>query len=103
MTRNTQLCVSGPQSVKNVLRVFSDESQYIDPEQPHVYFYALVLTGQFEAAIAYLARTENLLVHAVHIAIAPNEHHLLDVTSDVLDHLCEYMQILWIEVLLPPI
>jgi nuclear pore complex protein Nup93 len=69
------------------------ESHYNADEQPHVYFQVLILTGQFEAAIEFLARTEKLRVHAVHIAIALNEHHLLGVPSNVQAPLCEYMQI----------
>lgn len=59
------------------------ESHYSAHDQPHVYFQVLILTGQFEAAIEFLARIEKLRVHAVHIAIALNEHHLLGVPSNV--------------------
>ncbi|KDR10998.1 nuclear pore complex protein Nup93-like [Zootermopsis nevadensis] len=59
------------------------ESHYNAHEQPHVYFQVLILTGQFEAAIEFLARIEKLRVHAVHIAIALNEHHLLGIPANV--------------------
>jgi len=75
----------------------SGESHYNAQDQPHVYFQVLVLTGQFEAAIEFLARIEKLRVHAVHIAIALNEHHLLGVPSNVQAPLCEYVQIFWIK------
>jgi len=75
----------------------SGESHYSAHDQPHVYFQVLILTGQFEAAIEFLARIEKLRVHAVHIAIALNEHHLLGVPSNVQAPLCEYVQIFWIK------
>ncbi|KAH8359910.1 hypothetical protein KR093_009505 [Drosophila rubida] len=46
-------------------------------QQPHLYFQALALTGQFEAAIEFLARTDANRVHAVHMAIALNELGIL--------------------------
>ena len=66
------------------------ESHYSAHEQPHVYFQVLLLTGQFEAAIEFLARVEKLRVHAVHIAIAMNEHNLLSLPSNVQAPLCKY-------------
>jgi hypothetical protein len=75
----------------------SGESHYNAHEQPYVYFQVLILTGQFEAAIEFLARIEKQRVHAVHIAIALNEHHLLGVPSNVQAPLCEYVQIFWIK------
>ncbi|PSN56287.1 Nuclear pore complex protein Nup93 [Blattella germanica] len=68
------------------------ESHYNALEQPHVYFQVLILTGQFEAAIEFLARIEKLRVHAVHIAIALNEEHLLAVPSNVQAPLCKNMK-----------
>ncbi|KAJ9579367.1 hypothetical protein L9F63_024525, partial [Diploptera punctata] len=59
------------------------ESHYNAYDQPHVYFQVLILTGQFEAAIEFLARVEKLRVHAVHIAIALNEHNLLALPANV--------------------
>ncbi|CAI6364005.1 unnamed protein product [Macrosiphum euphorbiae] len=46
-------------------------------EQPHVYFELLFLIGQFETAIDFLYRNVEFSNHAVHIAIALNEKHLL--------------------------
>lgn len=45
--------------------------------QPHLYFQMLILTGQFEAAIEFLARNHRYQIHGVHMAIALNEMHLL--------------------------
>ncbi|ENN73001.1 hypothetical protein HUJ04_005601 [Dendroctonus ponderosae] len=53
------------------------ESHYDAFNQPHLYFQVLALTGQFEAAIEFLARIERFKVHAVHMAIALNELYLL--------------------------
>jgi len=46
-------------------------------QQPHLYFETLALTGQFEAAIEFLARRDDTCVHAVHMAIALHELGLL--------------------------
>ncbi|XP_017111969.1 nuclear pore complex protein Nup93-1 [Drosophila elegans] len=46
-------------------------------QQPHLYFETLALTGQFEAAIEFLARRDDTRVHAVHMAIALHELGLL--------------------------
>ncbi|ALC46618.1 CG11092 [Drosophila busckii] len=63
-------------------------------QQAHIYFQTLVLTGQFEAAIEFLSRTDINRVHAVHMAIALNELGLLGsvrsvaqplLTIDILD------------------
>jgi hypothetical protein len=85
--------------ILNVSKLFSlfshsGESHYSAHEQPHVHFQFLILTGQFEAAIEFMARIKELRVHAVHIAIALNEHHLLAVPVNVQAPLCEYMEIL---------
>lgn len=53
------------------------EKHYNANEQPHLYFQVLVLTGQFEAAIEFLSRFERFRTHAVHIALALNELHLI--------------------------
>ncbi|CAG9768838.1 unnamed protein product [Ceutorhynchus assimilis] len=53
------------------------ESHYDAFNQPHLYFQMLALTGQFEAAIEFLARIERFKVHAVHMAIALNELYLI--------------------------
>ncbi|XP_017057658.1 nuclear pore complex protein Nup93-1 [Drosophila ficusphila] len=46
-------------------------------QQPILYFETLALTGQFEAAIEFLARRDDTRVHAVHMAIALHELGLL--------------------------
>uniref|UniRef100_A0A1B0FQX9 Nuclear pore protein n=1 Tax=Glossina morsitans morsitans TaxID=37546 RepID=A0A1B0FQX9_GLOMM len=47
-------------------------------EQQHLYFQVLALTGQFEAAIEFLARSEKYRAHAVHIGLALNEMMLIE-------------------------
>ncbi|EDV92855.1 nuclear pore complex protein Nup93-1 [Drosophila grimshawi] len=52
--------------------------EYFDAlHQPYLYFQALALTGQFEAAIEFLFRTDANRVHAVHMAIALHELGML--------------------------
>ncbi|KAL3282768.1 hypothetical protein HHI36_005935 [Cryptolaemus montrouzieri] len=53
------------------------ESHYDAYNQPHLYFQMLLLTGQFEAALEFLARIEKYKVHSVHMAIALKELYLL--------------------------
>ncbi|XP_037938860.1 nuclear pore complex protein Nup93-1-like [Teleopsis dalmanni] len=53
------------------------ETYFNANEQRHLYFQVLALTGQFEAAIEFLARTEQYRTHAVHIALALNEMCLI--------------------------
>ncbi|XP_039959553.1 nuclear pore complex protein Nup93-1-like [Bactrocera tryoni] len=53
------------------------EKHFNASEQRHLYFQVLALTGQFEAAIEFLARTEQYRTHAVHIALALNEMFLI--------------------------
>ncbi|XP_012265471.2 nuclear pore complex protein Nup93-like [Athalia rosae] len=62
------------------------ENYYRANEQPFLYFSMLFLTGQFEAAIEFLARGAGarLLPHAVHLAAAMHEHNLLGVSQSVL-------------------
>ncbi|OAD54318.1 Nuclear pore complex protein Nup93 [Eufriesea mexicana] len=62
------------------------ESYYHAHDQPFVYFSMLFLTGQFEAAIEFLARGAGArhLPHAVHLAAAMHEHNLLGVSQSVL-------------------
>ncbi|XP_067007700.1 nuclear pore complex protein Nup93 [Anabrus simplex] len=59
------------------------EKYYNAYENPILYFQMLFLTGQFEAALGFLARIDKLRVHAVHIAIALHEHNLLSIPSEV--------------------
>ncbi|KAH8350133.1 hypothetical protein KR067_002693 [Drosophila pandora] len=53
------------------------EKYFNAAQQWHLYFSTLALTGQFEAAIEFLARRDNTCVHAVHMAIALHELGLL--------------------------
>ncbi|KAK9872915.1 hypothetical protein WA026_020267 [Henosepilachna vigintioctopunctata] len=53
------------------------ESHYDAYNQPHLYFQVLLLTGQFEAALEFLARIERYKVHSVHMAIALKELYML--------------------------
>ncbi|TGZ51832.1 Nuclear pore protein [Temnothorax longispinosus] len=62
------------------------ETYYHAHEQPFLYFSMLFLTGQFEAAIEFLATGAGArhLPHAVHLAAAMHEHNLLAVSQSVL-------------------
>uniref|UniRef100_A0A8C3C233 Nuclear pore complex protein Nup93 n=2 Tax=Cairina moschata TaxID=8855 RepID=A0A8C3C233_CAIMO len=53
------------------------ESHFAVNHQPFLYFQVLFLTAQFEAAIAFLFRTERLRCHAVHVALVLFELKLL--------------------------
>ncbi|KAK1330657.1 hypothetical protein QTO34_010855 [Cnephaeus nilssonii] len=53
------------------------ESHFTVNQQPFLYFQVLFLTAQFEAAIAFLFRTERLRCHAVHVALVLFELKLL--------------------------
>ncbi|XP_063705344.1 nuclear pore complex protein Nup93-1-like [Culicoides brevitarsis] len=53
------------------------EKHFNAAEQPLLYFKVLVLTGQFEAAIEFLSRSAQYKTHAIHIALALHELHLL--------------------------
>ncbi|KAI9580747.1 nuclear pore complex protein Nup93-1-like [Glossina fuscipes] len=53
------------------------EKHFNANEQQHLYFKVLSLTGQFEAAIEFLARSEKYRAHAVHIGLALNEMMLI--------------------------
>ncbi|XP_058792839.1 nuclear pore complex protein Nup93-like [Phymastichus coffea] len=68
-----------------ILEVYG-ESYYRAHEQPFLYFSMLFLTGQFEAAIEFLARGAGArhLAHAVHLSAAMHEHGLLAVSQSVL-------------------
>ncbi|XP_030564508.1 nuclear pore complex protein Nup93-1 [Drosophila novamexicana] len=59
------------------------ENYFNAREKTPLYFQVLVLTGQFEAAIEFLARTDANRPHAVHMAIALNELNMLGTPSDV--------------------
>uniref|UniRef100_A0A7M4E2B2 Nuclear pore complex protein Nup93 n=1 Tax=Crocodylus porosus TaxID=8502 RepID=A0A7M4E2B2_CROPO len=53
------------------------ESHFAVNQQPFLYFQVLFLTAQFEAAVAFLFRTERLRCHAVHVALVLFELKLL--------------------------
>lgn len=65
------------------------EKHYSANEQPHIYFQVLALTGQFEAAIEFLSRFDRYRTHAVHIALALNELHLIGGPRNIKEPLCK--------------
>uniref|UniRef100_A0A8C3Y6A4 Nuclear pore complex protein Nup93 n=1 Tax=Catharus ustulatus TaxID=91951 RepID=A0A8C3Y6A4_CATUS len=65
-----------PTSRSGVLHECS-ESHFAVNQPPFLYFQVLFLTAQFEAAIAFLFRTERLRCHAVHVALVLFELKLL--------------------------
>lgn len=68
--------------LQTLLRVEFGETHFRAYEQPFLYFRVLFLTGQFEAAVEFLARLDQLRGHAVHIAIAMYEQGLLLVSPN---------------------
>lgn len=65
------------------------EKHFNAGEQQHLYFQVLALTGQFEAAIEFLSRTEKYRPHAVHIALALNEMFLIAGPRNIQEPLCK--------------
>uniref|UniRef100_F6UXH9 Nuclear pore protein n=1 Tax=Ciona intestinalis TaxID=7719 RepID=F6UXH9_CIOIN len=59
------------------------ESHFNAMSNPLLYFQILFLTCQFEKAIEFLSRFENLRSHATHVALALHSHELL-LTADSL-------------------
>uniref|UniRef100_A0A2R5LLL6 Nuclear pore protein n=2 Tax=Ornithodoros turicata TaxID=34597 RepID=A0A2R5LLL6_9ACAR len=59
------------------------ETHFDAYHQPFLYFKVLFLTAQFEAAIDFLSRLDNLRCHAVHIAIVLYESNLLLTPSSI--------------------
>lgn len=53
------------------------EAHFNAYQKPLLYFQVLFLTGQFEAAIEFLSRTEAFRSHAVHFAIALFKMHVI--------------------------
>ncbi|CAH8869539.1 unnamed protein product [Trichobilharzia szidati] len=51
--------------------------------QPFVYFKILFLTQQYEAAIGFLSRFEQFRCHAVHIALALKDLHMLLIPNSI--------------------
>lgn len=72
-----------------LLVFFSGESHFAMNQQPFLYFQVLFLTAQFEAAIAFLFRTERLRCHAVHVALVLFELKLLLKSSGQSAQLCK--------------
>lgn len=72
-----------------LLHVSSGESHFAVNQQPFLYFQVLFLTAQFEAAIAFLFRTERLRCHAIHVALVLFELKLLLKSSGQSAQLCE--------------
>lgn len=72
-----------------VIFFFSGESHFAVNQQPFLYFQVLFLTAQFEAAIAFLFRTERLRCHAVHVALVLFELKLLLKSSGQSAQLCK--------------
>ncbi|XP_026527796.1 nuclear pore complex protein Nup93 [Notechis scutatus] len=66
------------------------ESHFAVNQQPFLYFQVLFLTAQFEAAIAFLFRTERLRCHAVHVALVLFELKLLLKSSGQSAQLCKF-------------
>lgn len=75
-----QLTFSGLQSL--ILEKYG-ENYFNAREKAALYFQVLTLTGQFEAAIEFLARTEKNRTHAIHMAIALNEISMLGTPRSV--------------------
>ncbi|MDE5061019.1 nuclear pore complex Nup93/Nic96 family protein [Wolbachia endosymbiont of Drosophila nikananu] len=75
-----QLTYSGLQSL--ILEKYG-ENYFNAREKAPLYFQVLALTGQFESAIEFLARNQNSLTHAVHMAIALNELCLLGTPKSI--------------------
>lgn len=82
--------------------VFSGESHFAVNQQPFLYFQVLFLTAQFEAAIAFLFRTERLRCHAVHVALVLFELKLLLKSSGQSAQLCKFCTFILREYFLNP-
>ena len=62
---------------------FVGERHFKAYQEPFLYFEVLFLTGQFEAAIDFLARIERLRCHSVHVALAMYESQFLALPLNV--------------------
>lgn len=58
------------------------EQHYDAFNKPLLYFKLLILTGQFEAAVDFLYRTDNFKAEGAHMAVALNEMNLLALSQD---------------------
>ena len=70
-------------------RLLVGERHFRAHQEPFLYFEVLFLTGQFEAAIDFLAHEERLRCHAVHVALAMFESQFLAVPLNVQSLLCK--------------
>jgi len=57
------------------------ESYFTKARNPFPYLQVLLLTAQFELAVEFLLKFDNMVVHAVHMAIALYEKNLLNLTK----------------------
>ncbi|XP_068156855.1 LOW QUALITY PROTEIN: nuclear pore complex protein Nup93-1 [Drosophila tropicalis] len=64
---------SGYSNLQSLILEKYGEKYFNASQQAHLYFQTLALTGQFEAAIEFLSRSDENRVHAVHMAIALRE------------------------------
>lgn len=65
------------------------EKHFNANEQPHLYYQVLALTGQFEAGVEFLARFDKYRAHAVHIALALSELHMIGGPRNLQEPLCK--------------
>ncbi|KRY16361.1 putative phospholipid-transporting ATPase IA [Trichinella patagoniensis] len=64
------------------------EAYFANENSPLLYWSALWLTGQFEAALNYMFNRSNVLrIHAVHIALLMNVYNFLNMSPNVTDSL----------------
>lgn len=68
--------------------IFLGETYYNAAEHPFLYAQVLLLSGQLEAAIEFLSRSNRLRTHAVHAALALNELYMLGCPRNVQAPLC---------------
>uniref|UniRef100_A0A6M2DPY4 Nuclear pore protein n=1 Tax=Xenopsylla cheopis TaxID=163159 RepID=A0A6M2DPY4_XENCH len=69
-------CITFSDLQKTILDDFG-ETYYNAAEHPLLYAQVLLLSGQLEAAIEFLSRSNRLRCHAVHAALALHELHML--------------------------
>ncbi|VDP43531.1 unnamed protein product, partial [Soboliphyme baturini] len=75
--------------LQRLIAVEYGEAHFAEVQNPLVYWTALLMSGQFEAAISFLFRqTEDLSCHAVHIALTLYQMGLLLTPSAVHGDLC---------------
>lgn len=74
--------------------LLAGERHFRAHQEPFLYFEVLFLTGQFEAAIDFLAHEERLRCHAVHVALAMFESQFLAVPLNIQSLLCKFLYII---------